>query len=326
MVDPRAWARPLRVDPVGPSTEVRPSVVAAPHPVRRRARRTRCPARTSGHLVGSLAAGVRAGARRVHRRLARAAAVSQPVASARPGAFVLAIDAAAATRGVRGSRRCGRRPPRCSTRHGICRGRAGRRRRSLAAPGPSPGSRRASPPASSSWPRRAARGPPRRPGCGSWSWVTGPRQPWRHALGVERARDVVGGVLTDPTRRGQPADIVAGVPTVAGVEATLAHVRRVCRADPVVVSPGRAFSGARRTPARLAAGGHRGRPRASSMSPTRPPRTALHADALGGATVLHVLPTRPVRRRPGCKSVVDRVLGAALLLVALLAGLACWCW
>jgi exopolysaccharide biosynthesis polyprenyl glycosylphosphotransferase len=127
--------------------------------------------------------------------------------------------------------------------------------------------------------------------------------------------DVVGGVLTDrPVGEGRPISVV-GVPTVPGVEAALAHLQR-CRAEVVLVSPGSGLSGpdVRRLSWELEGTGvdlgvlglvdhaapHRVRP-----------------VQMDGGTVLQLLPTRPPRAVRIAKNVVDRVLGAVLLLVAL---------
>jgi len=133
--------------------------------------------------------------------------------------------------------------------------------------------------------------------------------------GASARVDVVGGVLTDrPTGDGRPISVV-GVPSVAGVDATLAQLRR-CRADVVLVSPGPGLSGldVRRLSWQLEGTGVElgvlGLVDHAAPHRVRPVQ-------LDGGTVLRLAPTRPSRPVRLAKHVVDRVLGTALLLAAL---------
>jgi exopolysaccharide biosynthesis polyprenyl glycosylphosphotransferase len=133
--------------------------------------------------------------------------------------------------------------------------------------------------------------------------------------GASERVDVVGGVLTDrPVGDSRPISVV-GVPSVAGAEATLAHVRH-CRADAVLVSPGPTLSGldVRRLSWELEGTGV-DLGVLGVVDHAAPHR--LHAVRMGGGTVLRVLPTRPSGAVRLAKTVVDRVLGSMLLLVAL---------
>jgi exopolysaccharide biosynthesis polyprenyl glycosylphosphotransferase len=127
--------------------------------------------------------------------------------------------------------------------------------------------------------------------------------------------EVVGGVLTDrPLGDGRPVSVV-GVPSVAGVEATLAHLRR-CRADVVLVSPGPALSGAdvRRVSWELEGTGVE-LGVLGAVDHAAPHRIQpVHVE---GSTVLRLLPARPSCPVRCVKYVVDRVLGTLLLLAAL---------
>jgi len=131
--------------------------------------------------------------------------------------------------------------------------------------------------------------------------------------GASSRIDVVGGVLIDrAVDDGQTS--VVGVPSVAGVEATLAHLRR-CRADAVLVSPGPGLSGldVRRLAWQLEGTGVElgvlGL--ADHAAPHR-----VRAVPVDGGTVLRLLPTRPSWPVRLAKQVVDRGLGGVLLLAA----------
>ena len=133
--------------------------------------------------------------------------------------------------------------------------------------------------------------------------------------GASERVDVVGGVLTDrPVGDGRPISVV-GVPSVAGLEATLAHLRR-SRADVVLVSPGPTLSGldVRRLSWELEGTGV-DLGVLGAVDHAAPHR--LHAVRMDGGTVLRVLPTRPSGAVRVAKAVLDRVLGLVLLLAAL---------
>jgi lipopolysaccharide/colanic/teichoic acid biosynthesis glycosyltransferase len=127
--------------------------------------------------------------------------------------------------------------------------------------------------------------------------------------------DVVGAVLTDRSAGDGHPSTVVGVPTVAGLEATVAHLRR-CRAEAVLVSPGSGLSGpdVRRLSWELEGTGVE-LGVTGLVDHAAPHR--VRAVQLNGGTVLQVLPTRPPRAVRIAKHVVDRVLGTVLLLVAL---------
>jgi exopolysaccharide biosynthesis polyprenyl glycosylphosphotransferase len=133
--------------------------------------------------------------------------------------------------------------------------------------------------------------------------------------GASSRVDVVGGVLSDHRADDDHPTSVVGVPTVAGVEETLAHLRR-CRAEVVLVSPGSGLSGSdvRRLTWELEGTGAElgvlGLVDHAAPHRVRPVQ-------VDGGTVLEVLPTRPSRAVRITKNVVDRVLGTVLLLVAL---------
>jgi exopolysaccharide biosynthesis polyprenyl glycosylphosphotransferase len=132
--------------------------------------------------------------------------------------------------------------------------------------------------------------------------------------GASKRFDVVGGVLTDrPMGDGRPVSVV-GVPSVAGLEATLAHLRH-SRADVVLVSPGPSLSGldVRRLSWELEGTGV-DLGVLGVVDHAAPHR--LHAVRMDGGTVLRVLPARPSRMVRVAKAVLDRVLGTALLLAA----------
>jgi exopolysaccharide biosynthesis polyprenyl glycosylphosphotransferase len=133
--------------------------------------------------------------------------------------------------------------------------------------------------------------------------------------GASTRVDVVGGVLTDePVGDGRPISVV-GVPSVAGFEATLAHLRR-CRADAVLLAPGPRLSGGdvRRLSWELEGTGvELG---VLGLVDHAAPHRVLPAQIEGG-TVLRLLPTLPARPVRFAKIVVDRVLGSLLLLAAL---------
>jgi exopolysaccharide biosynthesis polyprenyl glycosylphosphotransferase len=127
--------------------------------------------------------------------------------------------------------------------------------------------------------------------------------------------EVVGGVLTDrPLGDGRPVSVV-GVPSVAGVQATLGHLTR-CRADVVLVSPGPLLSGAdvRRLSWELEGTGVE-LGVLGGVDHAAPHRIQpVHVE---GSTVLRLLPARPPCGVRCVKYVVDRVLGTLLLLTAL---------
>jgi exopolysaccharide biosynthesis polyprenyl glycosylphosphotransferase len=133
--------------------------------------------------------------------------------------------------------------------------------------------------------------------------------------GASARVDVVGGVLTDrPVGDGRPISVV-GVPSVAGVDATLAQLRR-CRADVVLVSPGPGLSGldVRRLSWELEGTGVE-LGVLGLVDHAAPHR--VNPVQLDGGTVLRLAPTRPSALVRGSKYVVDRVLGTLLLLAAL---------
>jgi exopolysaccharide biosynthesis polyprenyl glycosylphosphotransferase len=127
--------------------------------------------------------------------------------------------------------------------------------------------------------------------------------------------DVVGGVLTDQRVGDGGATSVVGVPSVAGVEATLAHLRR-CGAEVVLVSPGPGLSAldVRRLTWELQGTGIEvgvlGLVDHAAPHRVRPVQ-------IDSGTVLQVLPSRPARAVRIVKNVVDRVLGTVLLAAAL---------
>jgi exopolysaccharide biosynthesis polyprenyl glycosylphosphotransferase len=133
--------------------------------------------------------------------------------------------------------------------------------------------------------------------------------------GASTRVDVVGGVLTDgPVADGRPTSVV-GVPSVFGLEATLAHLRR-CRADAVLVAPGPRLSGrdVRRLSWELEGTGIE-LGVLGLVEHAAPHR--VDPVQVEGSTVLHLRPTLPARPVRFAKIVVDRVLGSLLLLASL---------
>jgi len=158
--------------------------------------------------------------------------------------------------------------------------------------------------------RSAARGPARVVVVGDRSAISRGAMRWASGDHVH----VVGGLLTEPDIDGSEPRIIAGVPTVSGVD-DVAHWAEVWRADLVVVSPGRGVQGPdlrrlgwllEKSPVGLAVVDV-----ADSAAPHR-----LHATSYGGATFVHLADPAPSALARGCKSAVDRI-GAALLLALL---------
>lgn len=124
---------------------------------------------------------------------------------------------------------------------------------------------------------------------------------------------VVGGVLNEGPGLGQT--IVCGVPTVSGLDEVV-HQAETCQADLVIVSPGWGVTGPDvRRLSWLLEHTRTGLAVVDALDSFAPHR--IEVGRRGGATFVHLLPSRPAGPAQLVKVLVDRIAG--LLLLTLLA-------